>query len=55
MLKEAEGMARNARLATADLGTLRAEVESSLRKVEALVNEVNRLWPLRRDNEIKLP
>ena len=55
VLKEAEGLARNARVATADLGTLRAEVESSLRKVEALVNEVNRLWPLRRDNEIKLP
>jgi phospholipid/cholesterol/gamma-HCH transport system substrate-binding protein len=55
VLKEAEGVARNARVATADLGTLRAEVEASLRKVEQLVNEVNRLWPLKRDAEIKLP
>jgi phospholipid/cholesterol/gamma-HCH transport system substrate-binding protein len=55
VLQEAEGLARNARVATVDLGTLRAEVEASLRKVEQLVNEVNRLWPLRRDAEIKLP
>jgi phospholipid/cholesterol/gamma-HCH transport system substrate-binding protein len=55
VLKEAEGLARNARVASTDLGTLRAEVEASLRKVEQLVHEVNRLWPLRRDAEIKLP
>ena len=55
VLVEAKAVGANARVATEDLGTLRAEVESSLRKVEALVNEVNRLWPLRRDNEIKLP
>lgn len=55
VLQEAEGLARNARLASVDLGTLRAEVEASLRKVEQLVNEVNRLWPLKRDPEIKLP
>ena len=27
----------------------------SLRKVEALVNEVNRKWPFARDTEIRLP
>ena len=47
--------ARNARVATADLGTLRAEVEASLRKVESLVTEINRKWPFARDTEIKLP
>ncbi len=36
------------------LGALRAEVEASLRKVEQLVNEVNRLWPFARDTELKL-
>ena len=41
--------------ATVDLGALRTEVEASLRKVEALVNEVNRKWPFARDTEIKLP
>jgi phospholipid/cholesterol/gamma-HCH transport system substrate-binding protein len=45
----------NAREATTDLGALRAEVEASLRKVEGLVNEVNRKWPFARDTELKLP
>jgi phospholipid/cholesterol/gamma-HCH transport system substrate-binding protein len=30
-------------------------VEASLRKVQHLVNEVNRKWPLARDAEVKLP
>ena len=41
--------------ATADLGALRAEVDASLRKVEQLINEVNRKWPFARDTEVKLP
>ncbi len=55
VLVEAQGIASNAREATVDLGSLRGEVESSLRKVEHLVNEVNRRWPFARDTEIKLP
>ncbi|MBP6900584.1 MAG: MCE family protein [Burkholderiaceae bacterium] len=55
LLAEAQGVAANARLATADLGLLRAEVEASLRKVQHLVNEVNRRWPLARDTEVRLP
>ena len=31
-----------------------AEVDASLRKVETLINEVNRLWPLKRDAQIEL-
>ncbi len=54
LLEEAQGVAANAKVATADLGTLRAEVESSLRKVEHLVNEINRKWPFARDTELKL-
>jgi phospholipid/cholesterol/gamma-HCH transport system substrate-binding protein len=34
---------------------LRAQVDASLRKVESLVNEINRKWPFARDTEIKLP
>jgi phospholipid/cholesterol/gamma-HCH transport system substrate-binding protein len=34
---------------------LRAEVEGSLRKVDHLVNEINRKWPFARDTELKLP
>lgn len=55
VLVQAEAVAGNAKVATADLGLLRAQVEASLRKVEALVNEVNRKWPLARDTELKLP
>jgi phospholipid/cholesterol/gamma-HCH transport system substrate-binding protein len=55
VLAEAQVVATNARIASTDLGTLRAEVELSLRKVGQLVDEVNRKWPFARDMEIKLP
>jgi phospholipid/cholesterol/gamma-HCH transport system substrate-binding protein len=55
VLLEAQGVASNAKIATADLDTLRAEVESSLRKVDQLVGEINRKWPFSRDVQIKLP
>lgn len=55
VLVEAQAVGANARVATADLGVLRAEVEISLRKVNQLVDEVNRKWPFARDTEIKLP
>lgn len=55
VLLEAQGAASNAKVATADLDTLRAEVESSLRKVDQLVGEINRKWPFARDVQIKLP
>jgi phospholipid/cholesterol/gamma-HCH transport system substrate-binding protein len=55
VLVEAQAVGANAREATNDLGALRAEVESNLRKVESLVNEINRKWPFARDTELKLP
>ena len=55
VLAEAQVVATNARIASTDLGALRAEVELSLRKVGQLVDEVNRKWPFARDMEIKLP
>ena len=55
VLAEAQGIAGNVRASTVDLGTLRTEVEASLRKVQQLVNEVNRKWPFARDAEVKLP
>ncbi len=39
VLAEAQAIGANAREATTDLGALRADVESNLRKVESLVNE----------------
>jgi len=55
VLVEAQAVGANARVASQDLGPLRAEVESSLRRVDALLGEVNRKWPFARDTEIKLP
>ena len=55
VLLEAQAVGANARVASTDLGALRAEVEISLRKVSQLVDEVNRKWPFARDTELKLP
>jgi phospholipid/cholesterol/gamma-HCH transport system substrate-binding protein len=45
----------NAKTATNDLAGLRAEVDASLRKIGALIDEVNRKWPFERDTELRLP
>lgn len=55
VLAEAQVVGANARIASTDLGVLRAEIESSLRRVSQLADEINRKWPFARDNEIKLP
>lgn len=55
ILVDAQAVGANAKAATADLGVLRADVESSLRKVDHLINEINRKWPFKRDAELKLP
>lgn len=55
VLAEAQAIGANARVATTDLGALRAEVDASLRKVSQLVDEINRKWPFARDAELSLP
>lgn len=55
VLVEVQGVGANVRSATADLGPLRADVEANLRKIEGLINEINRKWPFARDTQIKLP
>jgi phospholipid/cholesterol/gamma-HCH transport system substrate-binding protein len=55
VLAEAQAVGANAKVATQDLGRLRGEVDASLRKVNRLVDEINRKWPFKRDEEIKLP
>ena len=55
ILDDAKAISGNAKTATADLGSLRAQVEASLRNVDALILEVNRKWPFARDTEVKLP
>jgi phospholipid/cholesterol/gamma-HCH transport system substrate-binding protein len=55
VLAEVQKIGSNARSATDDLATLRAEVDASLRKVGGLIDEINRKWPFKRDTELKLP
>jgi phospholipid/cholesterol/gamma-HCH transport system substrate-binding protein len=55
VLAEAQAVGANAKVATQDLGRLRGEVDASLRKVNRLVDEINRKWPFKRDEEIRLP
>ena len=47
--------ASNVKDATTDLGALRSEVDGSIRKVNGLIDEINRKWPFARKTEIKLP
>ena len=55
VLKDAQAISANAKDATADLGVLRADVETSLRTIDGLVNEINRKWPFARNTDIRLP
>jgi phospholipid/cholesterol/gamma-HCH transport system substrate-binding protein len=55
VLADAEKISGNAKSATADLAALRAEVDASVRKVSAILDEINRKWPFERNTEIKLP
>jgi phospholipid/cholesterol/gamma-HCH transport system substrate-binding protein len=55
ILRDAQAISGSAKVATADLGALRADVEANLRKIEGLVTEINRKWPFARTTEIQLP
>jgi phospholipid/cholesterol/gamma-HCH transport system substrate-binding protein len=55
ILADAQAVSGNAKAATSDLASLRAEVDANLRKVTDLIDEINRKWPFRRDSEIRLP
>jgi phospholipid/cholesterol/gamma-HCH transport system substrate-binding protein len=55
VLADVQKIGANASAATDGLGALRGEVDASLRKVNSLIDEVNRKWPFKRDTEMKLP
>lgn len=55
ILKEAKGIASNARVATEDLDVLRAQVETSLKTVESLVSDIQRKWPFGAQPTLDLP
>ena len=52
---EIKNAASNVKDATTDLGALRMEVDGSIRKVDGLIDEINRKWPFARKTQIKLP
>ena len=52
---EIKNAASNVKDATTDLGALRTEVDGSIRKVNGLIDEINRKWPFARKTQIKLP
>lgn len=49
------GITGNVREATTDMAQLRGEIDDSVRKINHLINEINRKWPFQRDVEIKTP
>jgi phospholipid/cholesterol/gamma-HCH transport system substrate-binding protein len=55
LLVDAQAVAANTRGASTDLGALRTEVDTSLRKIQQLLDEVNRKWPFARDTDLRLP
>jgi phospholipid/cholesterol/gamma-HCH transport system substrate-binding protein len=55
VLKEAQGIAGNVKTATDDLGSLRGDVEANLRKIEDLINDLNRKFPFAKERKIELP
>ena len=61
-LKKADALMTNAveisadvKEGTQDIATLRAEIDDAVSKANALVNEINKMWPFARDPEVKLP
>jgi len=55
VLVEAQGIAQNTRAATVDLDQLRVEVEANLRRIDGLLSDLSRRWPLARDTELRVP
>lgn len=55
ILADAQVISANLKVATTDLGALRADVDASLSKVSHLIDEINRKWPFAREAELNLP
>ena len=55
MMANAVDISVNVKEGTQDLAALRAEIDDAVRKANALVNEINKKWPFKRDPEVKLP
>jgi len=55
VLRDAQGITGNVKAATGDLGALRGDVEANLRRIEDMINDLNRKWPFAKEREVQLP
>jgi phospholipid/cholesterol/gamma-HCH transport system substrate-binding protein len=55
VLREVQGIGSNVKGATTDLAPLRNDVEANMRKIEGMINDINRRWPFAKEAEVKLP
>jgi phospholipid/cholesterol/gamma-HCH transport system substrate-binding protein len=55
VLVNAESISANVNAASSDIGQLRNEVDSNLRKIEDMLTDLQRKWPFHKDAEVKLP
>lgn len=55
LLQNTVDISANVKEGTADLGTLRADIDDSVRKANELLSDINRMWPFGSDTDMKLP
>lgn len=55
VLVNAQAISSNVNDASSDIGQLRNEVESNLRKIEDMLTDLQRKWPFAKEAEVKLP
>ncbi|AGX86661.1 MlaD family protein [Candidatus Symbiobacter mobilis] len=55
VLEHAQAIGKDVRGVSTDLGTLRSDVESSVRKLGQLADDLQRVWPLAQDPALTLP
>lgn len=55
LMANAVAISADVKEGTQDIVALRAEIDDAVRRANALVNEINKMWPFARDPEVKLP
>ncbi len=55
LMANAVAISADVKEGTQDIARLRAEIDDAVRRANALVNEINKMWPFARDPEVKLP
>lgn len=55
MMANAVDISANVKEGTQDIAALRTEIDDAVRKANALIDEINKKWPFKRDPEVKLP